>query len=149
MAGTATADDARLILELYDLRRESEMRQARQWWLTTFWPENVDDYMRVHSAMGSQENNWLRQVIGYWGIAANFVLQGAAKEELFFDFAFCGEMYFVFAKVKPFLAELREKTTPSMFSKIEQAIASSKAGTEQFAVIEKRVAAMRVQKFGK
>ncbi len=42
-----TADDARLILELYNLRREPEMRKARQWWLTTFWPENADDFMKV------------------------------------------------------------------------------------------------------
>jgi len=27
-----TIDDARLILELYDLRREAEMRKARHWW---------------------------------------------------------------------------------------------------------------------
>ena len=65
MARKPTADDARLILELYNLRREPEMRKARQWWLTTFWPKNADDFMQVATAFGSEENNWLRQVGSY------------------------------------------------------------------------------------
>jgi hypothetical protein len=147
MAKKATTEDAMLILKLYDLKRETEMRQARQWWLVTFWPEDADDYMKVQNAMGTQENNWLRQVISYWGIAANMVLQGAANESLFFDFAFCGEMYFMFAKVRPFLKELREKAhNPALFMRVEKAIMGSKTGQEQFAVIEKRVTAMRAQK---
>ena len=59
--------------------------------------------------MGSQENNWLRQVGGYWSMAASFVLQGALNEELFIQPAVSGEMIFIFAKVQPFLKELREK----------------------------------------
>ena len=47
MAKKPTTDDARLILELYDLRREPELRKARQWWLTTFWPKNADESMKV------------------------------------------------------------------------------------------------------
>jgi hypothetical protein len=31
MARKPTAEDARLILQLYDLRREAEMRKARHW----------------------------------------------------------------------------------------------------------------------
>jgi hypothetical protein len=66
---------------------------------------------------------------------------------LFFDMSFCGEMYFIFAKVQPFLKELREKTqNPMMFSNIEKAIMGSKAAKAQFAVIEKRVGALRAQK---
>ena len=86
-------------------------------------------------------------MIGYWGIAANLLLKGAANDSLFFDFAFCGEMYFMFAKVRPFLKELREKSqNPARFLKVEKAILGSKVGSEQFAMIEKRVAAMRAQK---
>jgi hypothetical protein len=32
------AADAQLILQLYDLRREAEMRKARNWWAAEFWP---------------------------------------------------------------------------------------------------------------
>src|SRR2546425_2609256 len=85
MAKKPTADDARLILELYDLRREPELRKARQWWLMTFWPKNADDFVKVATAMGSEENNWLRQVGSYWGIAVSFVLNGVVSEKLFFQ----------------------------------------------------------------
>jgi hypothetical protein len=141
-----TADDARLILELYNLRREPEMRKARQWWLTTFWPKNADDFMQVATAFGSEENNWLRQVGSYWGIATSFLLNGLVSEKLFFEPAFCGELYFMFAKVRPFLKELREKTqNPDLFLMSEKAILGSKLGRAHFAKIEPRVMAMRQQ----
>ena len=115
-----TVDDARLILELYDLRREPELRKARQWWLITFWPKSADDFAKVATAMGSKENNWLRQVGSYWGIAVSFVLNGVVSEKLFFQPSFCGELYFIFAKVRPFLAEIREKmNNPELFLNIE------------------------------
>lgn len=46
MAKKPTMDDARLILQLYELKREPEMRKARQWWLVTFWPNSADDYIK-------------------------------------------------------------------------------------------------------
>jgi hypothetical protein len=142
-----TIDDARLILELYDLRREAEMRKARHWWLTTFWPKCADDVVKVATAMGTEENNWLRQVGGYWSIAVSFVLNGVLNEKLFFQVSFCGEMYFIFAKVRPFLPELREKMkNPEMFLTIEKAIMGSKLARGQFEKVEARVAAMRQQK---
>jgi hypothetical protein len=33
-----SAEDARIIMQLYDLRRESEMRKARSWFASSFWP---------------------------------------------------------------------------------------------------------------
>ncbi len=142
-----TADDARLILQLYDLRRESELRKARQWWLITFWPKNGDDFVKVAMAMGSEENNWLRQVGSYWGIAVSFVVNGVVSEKLFFQVSFCGELYFIFAKVRPFLAEIREKlNNPDLFVAMEKAILGSKTARAQFEKVEARVAAMRQQK---
>jgi hypothetical protein len=142
-----TADDARLILELYNLRREPEMRKARQWWLTTFWPKDADDFMKVAMAFGSEENNWLRQVGSYWGIATSFLLNDLVSEKLFFEPAFCGELYWMFAKVRPFLKELREKTqNPDLFLMTETAILGSKLGCAHFAKIEPRVTAMRQQR---
>lgn len=142
-----TIDDARLILELYDLRREAEMRKARNWWLVTFWPKSAEDFIKVATAMGSEENNWLRQVGGYWSIAVSFVMNGVVSEKLFFQVAFCGELYFIFAKVRPFLPEIREKMkNPELFQNLEKAILGSKIAREQFAKVEARVNAMRQQK---
>jgi len=50
-----TSADADLILKLYDLRREAEIRKARNWWLIDFWPDNAADVMKVAQAMGTQE----------------------------------------------------------------------------------------------
>jgi hypothetical protein len=147
MAKKPTIDDARLILELYDLRREAEMRKARHWWMATFWPKNADDFIRVASAMGTEENNWLRQVGGYWGIAVSFVSNGVVSEKLFFQVPFCGELYFIFAKVRPLLPEIREKMkNPDLFLTIEKAIFGSKLARAQFEKVEARVLAMRQQK---
>jgi len=144
MSKKATASDAQIIMQLYDLRREAEMRKARSWWLGEFWPQSADDFLKISSAMGSQENNWLRQVAGYWSMAASFVLQGALNEELFLQPAASGEMFFVFAKVQPFLKELREKIgDPHLFGNIEKVIAGSKFGRERLKFTLKRVEIMR------
>jgi hypothetical protein len=110
-----TAADAELILKLYDLRREAELRKARHWWVVTFSPQSADDFLKVSGAFGSPENNWLRQVIGYWSIGASLVDHGALNRELFLEPSFCGEMVLIYAKVKKFLKELREKMKNDQF----------------------------------
>lgn len=144
MAKKPTVDQARLILELYNLRREPEMRKARQWWMTTFWPRDADEFVKIGMTMGTDENNWLRQVLSYWGIALSFVANGVLSEKLFFEPAFCGELYFIFAKVRPLLKELRERTkNPDFLRAFEKAIQGSKLARTQFAKLEPRVQAMR------
>ena len=143
MPAQPTAADAEVILKLYDLRREPEMRKARNWWLMTFWPQSVDDFLKVANAMGSQENNWLRQVGGYWEMAASMVVHGAVHPDLFLEPSFCGEMYFILAKVHPFLAELREKLSPTMLSNVEKVATWNQAATDRLKQFEARVAARR------
>jgi hypothetical protein len=144
MSKKATATDAQLVMQLYDLRREPEMRKARHWWVAEFWPQNADDVLKVAWAMGSQENNWLRQVGGYWSMATAFVLQGALNEELFIQPAVSGEMFFVFAKVQPFLKDLREKMgDPQMFGNIEKVITGSRFGRERLKLTLKRIETLR------
>jgi hypothetical protein len=144
MSKKPTAADAHLILKLYDLRREAEMRKARLWWLSEFWPENAEDFMKVAGNLGAQENNWLRQVGGYWSMAASFVLQGVLNEEMFLQPAVSGEMYFLLAKVHPFLNDLREKLgDPHLFGNIEKVVMRSKFGRERLKFTLKRVQMIR------
>ena len=143
MAKKPTVADAQLILQLYDLRREAEMRKARSWWFGEFFPQSADDYLKVASAMGTQENNWLRQVSGYWGIAASFVLSGVLNEDMFLQPAVSGEMFLILAKIHPFLKELRAKLgDPQVFRNIELVGARTKFGRERLQLFLKRVAAM-------
>jgi hypothetical protein len=144
MPKKATATDAQLVMQLYDLRREAEMRKARNWWIGEFWPQSADDFMKVAGAAGSQENNWLRQVSAYWSMAASFVLHGALSEELFIQPAVSGEMFLLFAKVHPFLKEVREKMgDPQLFGNIEKVVTGSKFGRERLKLSLKRVEMIR------
>jgi hypothetical protein len=139
MPKKATTADAELILKLYDARREPEIRKARQWWTMTFWPASADEVLPVMRGSG-QENAWYRQVLGYWNIAASFVLHGALNEELFLEPSFCGEMLFIYAKLQPFLKELRAQTqNPQLMLNIEKVIMRSKNGRERLAVVAKNV----------
>lgn len=130
MADKPTTADAEVILKLYDLRREAEMRKARNWVLSSFWPESLEDYSKVASAMGAPENNWLRQVFGYWEMAASLAVHGAVSADLFLEPSFSGEMFFVFSKVKPILADLRQKMSPTFFKNVETLINSSEKARE-------------------
>jgi hypothetical protein len=134
MAKKASAHDGQLVLELYDLRREAEMRKARNWFTTEFWPQNADDIIKVAQAFPSQENAWMRQVGGYWDMAASLVLQGALHEELFLQPGISGEMFFIFAKIYPFLKEVRQKmNSPEAFANIEKVATGSKTGRKRLA----------------
>lgn len=142
MSKKPTAADAQLILQLYDLRREAEMRKARDWWVVKFWPQTADDFVKVANAVGTQENNWLRQVGGYWDMAASMVLHGTIHPEMFLEGGVSGEMIFIYAKVQPILKELREKMqSPGLFSNVEKVIMQSKTGRERLKATSARVAA--------
>lgn len=144
MPKKATADDAQLILKLYELRREPEMRKARNWWMTEFWPDSADDFLKIAMNLGSQENNWLRQAAGYWGLAASLVLQGALNADLFLRPSCSGEMFFIFGKVHPFLKEIREKLgDPEVFRDVEKVIMSTKWGQERLKFVLKRIETWR------
>jgi hypothetical protein len=143
MAKKATAHDAQVVLQLYDLRREAEMRKARNWFMVEFWPQSADDVVKVASAFPSQENAWMRQVGGYWDMAASLVLQGALHEELFLQPGISGEMFFIFAKIYPFLKEVRQKTnSPEAFVNVEKVATGSKFARKRL----ERMVAMQAER---
>jgi len=144
MSKKPTTADAHLILELYDLRREAEMRKARNWWGGEFFPQNADDFLKVAWAMGTQENAWLRQVSSYWGMVASFVLSGALNEELFLQPGVSGELFFIYAKIHPFVEELRQKLNdPEAWLSIEKVVTRTKWGRNRLQFAMKRVEALR------
>jgi hypothetical protein len=63
---------------------------------------------------------------------------------MFIQPAVSGEMYFLLAKVHPFLEELREKLgDPHFFGNIEKVITRSKFGRERLKFTLKRVEMLR------
>jgi len=143
MSKKPTTADAQQILQLYDLRRESEMRKARNWWVA-FDPRSADDFLKVAWAVGTQENAWLRQVSGYWGIVSSFVVTGVLNEELFLQPGFSGELFLIYSKIHPFVKELREKLSdPEFFRNVEKAVTRTKWGKNRLQFMMKRVERMR------
>ena len=142
MPGQATAADAELILKLYELRREAEMRKARAWF-AGWWPQSADVIVEMITAPANpMENAWFRQVSGYWEMAASFVLRGVLNEQLFYDSS--GEMWFTLAKVYPFLKEIREKAqVPYLFQRIEKVATSSDEARERLQMMLKRAETRR------
>lgn len=144
MAKKPTAADAQLILQLYDLRREAEMRKARNWWMTEFNPQSADDFMKVAWAFGTQDNAWLRQVSGYWGIVTSFVLQGVLNEDLFLQPGFSGELFFIYAKIHPFVKEIRQKLDdPEFFLNVEKVVTRTKWGKNRLQFLSERIKILR------
>ena len=110
-------ESMRGILKLYELRREETMRQARDWFLR-FDPASAEEVSAAY--FGAQSAHY-RMVTSYWDMAAAFVNSGAIDEQLFNDTT--TEHVMVFAKVAPFLEELRAKSGfPRYLSHLEQLV---------------------------
>jgi hypothetical protein len=141
----ATAADAEICMRLYELRRDPELRKARNFVNFEFQSRSADDVLKIATAMGTQENAWARMVFSYWEYAASLVLNGVVHPGLFF--AWNGEMVFVYAKFKPFLAEVREKMEhPEFLNGVEKAVISSPEMRKRVELIEKRLAKMAAAK---
>jgi len=96
--------DALAILKLYELRRDENMRTARAWFFSDFAPQTAMDVIKLYRD-GEQASAYFRTVTSYWDMAASLVLNGAIDEKLFLDAN--SEHIFVYAKIAPFLAEIR------------------------------------------
>jgi hypothetical protein len=141
---SAKSEDANLILKLYELRREEVMRKARDWYLSQFNPGSVQDI--TNTVMGEQ-SAYYRMVTTYWDMAASFVNHGALDEQMFLDAN--GECLVVFAKIEPFLAEIRATSgMPQYLQHLEQLVMRLPDAQERLTGIRermKRFAAMRAE----
>ena len=108
--------EADLILKLYELRREPVMREARNWFFS-FNPQNPQDFMDV---LTSDKSGYYRMVVSYWDMAAALVHNGAIDAKMFNEAN--GEHVFVYAKVEPFLAELRAEGNPDYLVHLEKLV---------------------------
>ena len=95
-------ESAQLNLHLFDLRREPVLREARSWFLLDFHPQTLTEFV---AAVTGERNASIRMVLGYWDMAASLVTSGAIDADAFR--AAHGEMFGTYAKVEPFLLEMR------------------------------------------
>jgi hypothetical protein len=96
--------DVGLVLKLYELRRDEEMRRARKWYFTEFNPTSAGDVVKLMLG-GMQSSAYYRMVTSYWDMAASFVNNGGIDEKLFLEAN--TEHLGVFARLEHYIAEVR------------------------------------------
>jgi len=102
---TTLANDSLVILKLYEIRSEPLMRQARAWFFTEFDPKSGLEILALMQS-GEKESAFYRMVSSHWEIAASLANNGGVDEKLFLEAN--TEHLVVFAKLQPFIAEIRE-----------------------------------------
>jgi hypothetical protein len=134
-------EQAELILRLYELRRETVMREARSYvGGGEFKPASGRELFEIVTT-GGKHGSFVLQVYGYWDMVAAFVQHGALDAGLVHDT--CQEMYFQYAKIQPYLKEFRKAMNlPEWMISIERVIEGSKAGRARLATMQKSLAAM-------
>ena len=131
---------AELILKLYELRRETVMREARSYVGGEFMPRSAGEFVEIVSA-GGRHTGFVLQVYGYWDMVAAFVSHGALDASLVYDT--CQEMYFQYAKIQPYLAEFREKMNlPEFLISIERLVEGSEAGRRRVQTMRRNLSVM-------
>lgn len=93
------------ILKLYELRRDEQMRAARQWYFTEFAPTSAMDIIALYRG-GERASANFRMVTSFWDTAASLVLNGGINRKMFLDAN--TEHVFIYAKIADFLPEVRE-----------------------------------------
>ena len=108
--------DADLILKLYDLRREEPLRAAREKLTAEFWPKNAKEAVAV-TALDHPLNRTYRQVSTYWEMVYRMARHGIIHGDFLVENN--GEGLLLYAKVEPYLAEIRAATSPRSFQNAE------------------------------
>jgi hypothetical protein len=121
MNARATYDDARLIVELYGMRREERLRKARAWFVGSFRPKTAADLAAL-CPLGSDESASYRMVVTYWEMVASFLTSGVLNKELFYQSG--RELLLVWERLREIVPELREQLSdPHYYGNLEAAAA--------------------------
>lgn len=107
-----THEQAQLHLQVYELRRETRLRQARDWFAKNFNVRTLDEAMRL-AGPGTESGAFFGMVVGYWEQACALVNYGLLHEDLFFETS--GEFFGVWEAVKPIVPEARKKFVDQAF----------------------------------
>jgi len=139
MPTAPTHEQAQLHLQVYDLRREPRLRQARDWFQQNYQAETIEDAMRI-GAPGTEHGTYVGMVIGYWEQACALLNYGLLHEELFFSTS--GEFFGVWEQLKKVVPQFRQAYhDQNMLSNMEKAAKRFEEWTEKRA--PGHIAAMR------
>ena len=112
--------DALVILKLYEIRSEALMRAARAWFFSEFNPHSGKGIVALLQS-GEKQSAYYRMVTSHWEVAAALVNNGGIDEKMFLEAN--SEHLVVFAKLQPFVAEIRETIgEPDYLANLEQLV---------------------------
>lgn len=107
-----TFEQAQLHLQIFEMRREARLRQAREWFFKNYYADTFEEAMRVAPPMTEGGTNFM-MVASYWEQACAFLNYGLLHEDLFFETS--GEFFGVWERIKPTLQQARERFVSKTF----------------------------------
>ena len=108
--------DAELLLRLYEIRREPELRHARKWFLTEFKPGEWSE-IKARYLSHTDEDRWFRMTCSYWEMLGMLVARGVLHDELFFEHT--GEDVVTWERCKPWIEGARAAIRPTYLHHFE------------------------------
>src|SRR6201987_285611 len=112
MATTPTHEQARLHLQVFEERRDARLRQARDWFMKNYFADTFEESMRIAAPMTEGGTNFM-MVVSYWDQHCALLNYGLLHEDLFFETT--GEFFGVWERIKPIIAEGRERFKNPLF----------------------------------
>ena len=106
MGTKPTHEQAQLHLQVYDMRREAKLRQARDWFFKNYFAETFEESMRV-APMGTENGAFAAMVVSYWEQACALLNYGLLHDDLFFQTS--GEFFGVWQRVKATVPGFRKQ----------------------------------------
>lgn len=132
---TDTTSAASLLLKLYELRTEPMLRQARAWFAFEFHPSSARDVLATWLGPGHESAPY-RMVTSYWDMAASLVSRGPIPADMFN--AANTEHFALYAKLRPFLGEVRAATRyPDYLLHVENVVTSAADATERIEIFDR------------
>jgi len=107
-----THEQAQLHLQVYDLRREARLRQARDWFFKNYVVSTLEDAMRI-AAPGTEAGAFAGMVLSYWEQACALLNYGLLHEDLFFETS--GEFFGVWELAKGIVPQARQRFVNKQF----------------------------------
>ena len=125
--------DADLVLRVYELRREAVLRASRDKINGEFWPKSYDE-AKALSDFGHPLNAAWRQVTSYWEMVYGMAYHDIVHADYWIENN--GEGLFLFAKVAPYLDQMRTESNPTAFQHLEWAATKTDKGKQYFEMLQ-------------
>jgi hypothetical protein len=128
--------DADLVLKIYDLRREAVMRESRSAINSKYWPRNAEEAVALIKT-DHPLNAAYRQTSTYWEMVYGMARHGIVHSDFLVENN--GEGLLLFARVEPYLVQIRQASSPRAFQNAEWIVANSNSATRMMELMRARV----------